>query len=548
MEKKKSTKRISFVLQNGIESCVFLVCYLIGALRMIFFLNRVSDEGIAHYAYAFEFYNLLYIITSLAMSRALTKLVAIKQAKGQYKNREKYFRYGLVRAVLLSILAGLIVFFASDILAETFFKQYNVALAVKCLGTALVPAAFMAAFGGYLRGMGLKMPVAIAQITEQLVNLLVTMATGGVLFGYGSKVSALLQDETKKNAFGAAAGAFGVFAGALCAALFLLLILFLFRPMLQKERLSDTTKAAEHYTEIGMVTERTALFPMLSLLLTSAAVFVNQVLYFHLAKGKEQTLTAGYGTFYGKVRVFLFLPVLLAILMQGVLTGQLRKILKKDDVTHAKQRIEQSLRELMVLLIPIAVFLGVLAEPVFSLCYKGKVQTAVSMMHFGVIYIILFGILAVTGAVLDGMAQTLVGCLGQGIGFIAEVLSFALFFVKAKTPVYGLVYAMILGVCVQLLFNCAFIVKKLRYKPELFSTFLIPTGASAIMGGIDFCVLHFLGDRLGEIFTLCICLILSVVIYLLIIMVTAVLKEHEFLELPFGRYVVMLGRMLGLMK
>ena len=548
MEKKKGVKRISFVSQGAIESYTFIACYLIGALRMIFFLNKVSDEGIAHYAYAFECYNILYIITSLALSKTLCPMVAMRQSKGQFKNRDKLYRYALLRSLLFSAVIGIGLFFSSDVLAKGMFGQANVSLALKCLGIALIPAAFLNVATGYLKGMGMKMPGCIAQIVEQIVNLIVTPAVGGALFMYGSKVSALLEDETKKNAFGAAAGSIGVLSGALFGALFLIFILFLFRSMLKKDTLTDVTKTVEHYKELAGNMEFTTAFTMISLLFDSIAVFVNQLFYFHFAKGKESSLATAYGAFYGKVRVFVFMPLLLAFLMETVLTGQIRRILKKDDVNHARQRVDQSLKELMCLLMPLAVFLGITAEQTFQLFYKGQIKIAVSMMHFAVIYIVLAGIAAITSAVLMGMDKKGIHTVNQGISCLIEIVSFALFFMNTKTPVYGIVYAMFAGVIARILLNSVILVQKLKYQPDWFGVFLMPLGASAVMGIIDFVICKFMSDALGEIFTLLICGILSCLIYMMIIMLTATLKEYELMELPFGKYFCRLGKMLGILK
>lgn len=546
MEKRKSAKRVSFIAQDAIEGYTFIACYLIGVVRMIFFLNRVSDEGIAHYAYAFELYNILYIISSLAIAKAMSCMVSLRHAKGLYKNRTKIFQYAIVRAVFISIIFAALLFFASNSLSISFLADANVSLALKCLSIALIPAAGLNVIGYYMKGMGMKVPHSVAQILEQIVNLIVTLSVGTVLFRYGSKVSSLLVDDTKKNAYGAAAGALGVFGGAVIGCIFLVVILLLFKSMLHKQKLSDTTKSIEKYKDIALNSEYMAAGIMLSLLFMSVATFINQLFYFHLAK--KASLFENYGAFYGKVRLFIYIPILFAILMENTLTGQLKRILKKDDVNYARQRIGQSMKELMCLLIPFAVFLGTVCEPIFRLCFRGQIKSAVSMMHFAVIYIVISGLNAITSAALRGMDKTFILTLNQALACLLEVASFAVFFVKSDKPVWGLVYAMLIGGIALCILNSVFVFKKLKYRQEWMNTFVFPLIAGSIIGVINFVICKFLSGLIGDFFTIMICAILSAFIYMMLIIFTGVLREYELLELPFGKYWCMLGKFFNILK
>lgn len=549
MDKKKISKRTNFISQGSIGGYVAIICYLLGLIRMILFLNKVGDEGIANYAYAFELYQILYLIGAYAIAKTVTKMTAMRQSKGQHKNKKRVFQYGLFRVFLCSVVIGCILFFASDWIAAELMVQNNVSLALKCLGIALIPAGIGAVCSGYLKGMGLGMPVYVAQVIEQVINLIVTVCLAGVLFGYGSRVSALLCDQAKENAFGSAAGALGVLAGAFFSLLFVVFILFLLRKTSQKQYLADTGKSVETYQKVASATELMTAFQLFSLLMATGAVFVNQILYFHIVVGgRSGVKSVGYyGVYYGKVRLFLYFPLVLSFIMETVLAGQLRRILKKDDVTHAKQRIEQSLKELMILLIPIAVYIGVMAEPLFNLFFKGQVKIAVSMMRPGAICIVLFGILGITTAALQGMEKSRMIYISQAAAFLAEVLSFAFVFVNGKTPVMGLIYAMITGAVLQIAIQVAYLVQKLHYRPELVSTFAIPIVLAGVTGLIDYLLVRFAGDLLGEFFTLVIGLILTCLIYMIGILFTKILREHELLELPFGFLWVKLGKLLGIL-
>ncbi|MBE5871602.1 MAG: polysaccharide biosynthesis protein [Lachnospiraceae bacterium] len=546
MEKRKSGKKISFVAQGGMEHYTLLICYLIGALRMFFFLNKVSGEGISHYAFAFEGYTILYILCSLAISKVLARMVNARQTRKQYRNRIRLFRYVLLRVSILSIFFGIIVFFLADRIGRALLGNANSALTLQCLGLALIPTALFAVLGYYFNGMGFKIPYCIAQIIEQLVNLAVTLLAANLLFGYGNKVSALLVDDTRKNAFGAAAGAIGVFAGSVFGILFLLLIMTLLRQIFAGDRREDATRAKESFGEIARNAEYLGLKTMLPLLFTSLAVFLNQLLYFKFSKGDPAVLASEYGIYYAQVRIWVFFPILFAAMLENTLSGQLKRVLKKEDYQYANDRIGKSLKELMNLLIPSAVFVFVCAKPLIRLFYKGNTDLAVSLLKVSAVLIILNGISSVFTAVLRSLEKDWILAGMQAAACIVEVLSFGLIFIGSDRPVMGLVYAMLTAAVVRLFGLGMIVMVKLKYSPEIVFTFGLPFILSAVIGGIDFLICLFLADVLGSIFTLLICGLISSVLYMGAVITTRTLSTNELLEMPLGQYWCKIARYVGL--
>jgi len=545
MGKKRSTKKTNFITQGSYSCYVYIICYILGFLRMIFFQRRIGDEGIANYAYAFELYNILYIISAVAISNVVRAMVNMRQMKGQYKNLLKIFKYGMFRAVLVSIVAGVCLFFLADFLATELFMQPNISLSLKLFAISLLPIAVMTVSGEYFKGLGMTMPVFVSRIISETGNLVVTLLFAGVFSAYGSKVAAFLCDNKKEYAFGAAAGATGVLIGGILGMLFMIFLLFAFKKAMHKQCLEDMNKSPESYTSIMQGMEFSASLQLLSLVMLQGSVFVNQILYFVLAN-KTAGAVSDYGAFYAKVKWVLYLPLIFAFAMESGLTVQIRRILKKDDVNHARQRIDESMTQLMVLLIPIAVYIGVLAQPLLNLLFKGQMKSAIQMLHIGSVFIVLYGIQSVFMAVLSGMDKRRELYVIQIVSFLTQVLSFGLVFVKIKTPVVGLVYSMILGCVVQILFAGGYTVKKLHYKPTFFKNFLFSIVFSILIGSIDFIVCRFMGDMLGELITLLICAVVDSVIYMLLILVTKTLREHELYEIPLGGLWVKLGKLLGI--
>ena len=107
--------------------------------------------------------------------------------------------------------AAAVIWFGADFFArEVFFMPYA-AFALRTLAPTVWIMAYLGVLRGYFQGRGTMVPTAASQIFEQIVNAVVSVAAGSVLFNEALKVE-ILKGETGlgySNAWGRRGGTIG---------------------------------------------------------------------------------------------------------------------------------------------------------------------------------------------------------------------------------------------------------------------------------------------------------------------------------------------------
>lgn len=98
-------RKENFVIQGTILAVAGIIVRLIGILYRVPMTNIIGDEGMGYYSTAFNVYNIMLILSSYSLPLAVSKMVAARLAKGQYRNMNRVLRAALVYATVVGGLA-----------------------------------------------------------------------------------------------------------------------------------------------------------------------------------------------------------------------------------------------------------------------------------------------------------------------------------------------------------------------------------------------------------------------------------------------------------
>ena len=118
MSERAKKVRNGIVIQGGILAAAGLIARAIGIVRRIPLTNIIGDVGNGYYAAAYELYAIILLLSSYSLPLAVSKMVAARVSRGQYKNAKKIFKASLLFATVSGGLACLIVLFFADFLAS----------------------------------------------------------------------------------------------------------------------------------------------------------------------------------------------------------------------------------------------------------------------------------------------------------------------------------------------------------------------------------------------------------------------------------------------
>ncbi len=541
-------KKTNFIVQGSILAMAGIISKLLGMVRRIPIEHIIGDVGNGYYSAAYEVYAFMLMISCYSLPLAVSKVVSAKVTKRQYKNAERAFQCSMAFAIVAGGICFLIAEFFGDFIATRFMLEPMSALALKVLGPALLMVAMMGVLRGYFQGLGTMMPTAISQVLEQIFVLVASIIGSYILFGRGEKVGALLHNEDYAPAYGAAGASLGPVAGAFVGLLFLMFVFILYRPSAKRNVGKDKGGRPDSYGQIF----RLILLTILPVLLSTTVYNISNILDIRIyndimiQKGLEDVKAYNLGVYSGKYRVLVNVPIALANAMCSSIVPVLTGLVMREEFRQAKEKIGQTMRFTMIIAIPSAVGLAVLARPIITVLFRGEIDLAVNLLQVGSISVIFYTMSTLTNGVLQGINKMRVPVVHAVIALIIHIV-FLYAALQMDMGIHAMVYANILFAFIVCVLNWLAIRKYLRYRQELVRTFLIPVIASVIMGAVIVVINFALQKVIGDLAVVILGITFGVIAYFVAMVLLKGIDENDLKKMPGGRTVLTIAKKCKLM-
>jgi len=548
----KRERESNFVVQGSILAIASIVVRIIGIAYRIPMINIIGDEGMGYYGTAFNVYNIALLLSSYSLPLAVSKMVSARLANKQYRNSVRILRASLGYATVVGGIAAAVIWFGADFFAkEVFFMPYA-SFALKTLAPTVWIMAYLGVFRGYFQGRGTMVPTALSQVFEQIVNAVVSVAAGSILFNQALKVE-ILKDTAGSgysNAWGAAGGTIGTGAGALTAFLFLLLLFALCRKKIRRQVRRDRSGVLESY---GTIT-RILFFTVVPVVISSAIYNINNVLdnsllaYNFAKEGMEAEFVSQWGVYTGKYHLLINVPMAVSNALSSSLIPSISRAVAIGDRKMVRAKVASAIRFSLLVAIPSAVGLTVLAGPINNLLFSGDNTLAARMTLFGSLAVVFYSVSTVTNAILQGIDRMRLPIFHALISLALHVAALEVMCLVFHMGIFSMVYANILFAVFMCVLNHHSICKVLGYRQEYKKSVLIPTAASAVMGACAFGVykLIHMAIKSNAVCTLC-AIFAAVLVYGVLLVKLGCLDEDELHQMPGGTRLLGVFRKLHLM-
>jgi stage V sporulation protein B len=551
MENKKNNRGNGFLIQGSILAMASIISRMIGIIYRVPLTRIIGNTGNGYYATAFEVYSILLLLSSYSLPLAVSKLVAARTAKGEHKNAYRLFQCALVLAILVGIIASLISYFGATFFAKDVLSSAMSSFALRILSPALLFVAVMGVIRGYFQGLGTMIPTSVSQIIEQIVNGIVSVAGAFYLYQYGKTVGEILKNDQYAPAYGAAGGTLGTVAGAVAGFLVLLIIFLMYRRVLKRRIRRDKTRRQESYSFILKILLLTIIPVILSAAVYNISTIIDLGIWGKImaAKGLEEEARQDlWGIFTGKYKLLTNVPISVATALSASSIPSITAAIVDRDYRLVNYKINSSIRLMMIIAIPSAVGLAVLASPILQLLFHETSAREAHLLQVGSIAVVFYALSTMTNGILQATNKMrlpvvhAVIALGLHLGILYIMLQFL------DLNIYGVVYSYIIFAMIMCILNAISIKKYLRYKQEIKKTFIIPCIASAVMGGITYGV-YFLMQLIIKRNTIStiIALAAAVVVYFVMLLLLKGIREEELNRIPKGRVLVRIAKKMHLL-
>lgn len=541
-------KKNNLVLQGSILAIAGIIARLIGLLRRIPLTNIIGNTGNGYYSTAYEVYYIMLIISSYSLPLAVSKVVSARISKQQYKNAQKAFHCAMTFAIISGGVAFAAVEIFGDWIANQFVKEPMSAMSLKVLGPALLIVSIMGVLRGYFQGIGTMMPTAVSQIIEQIFVVIVSIAGAIVLFGRGEKIGALLHNEKYAPAYGAAGASLGPVVGAIVGLGFLMLIYMAYRPRMKYQIRKDVNSKEESYSSVFRIILLTIVPVLLSTTVYNISNIIDVRIYNQvmIEKGFADIKADLWGVYTGQYKVLINVPLALANAMCSSVVPVLTGLLVKSQLKDIEQKINQAMRFTMMITIPSAMGLTVLARPIITMLFPDKGDLGINLLQIGSISVVFLSMSTLTNGVLQGINKINVPVRNAVIALVLHVAALYLM-LQMDMGIQGVVYSNILFAVIMCVLNALAIRKELHYHQEWVRTFVIPFISALIMGGVIIGLNKLLLNLVGNILSVVICITVGVVVYFVALIVLKGLTETDLKSMPGGRTLLTIAKKCKLM-
>jgi len=546
-----SDKKHSVIKNAAFLMAATLICRIIGLLYRSPLHTIMGDVGDGYYSIAYEWYNIILLISSYSIPMAVSKVMAELLAVRQFKNAQKVFHAALFYVFIVGGAGALVAYFGAPLFLSA---TPDAVLALRILAPTIFLSGILGVMRGYFQAQNTMMPTAISQIGEQIVNAVISVLAAWLF------TRAAIGDENLIGKFGAAGGTLGTGAGVVTGLIFMGMIYAVNSRTIRKRIGRDSTEGEKSYRQVfGMI------FMMVTPIILATCVYnvssiIDQIIFTRLMviKGFTETqISAQYALFGYKFKPIINIPIALASATSTALIPAVAASLAEKRKSDAVARIDESVRFTMFLAIPSAIGMCILSYPIVRILYpSGNIKDAAVLISLGSVSVIFYCLSTVTNGVLQGLGKPSIPVIDSAIALGVNVVLLALGVWVLDMGVVAILMATVMYSMTVSALNSMFVKKYLNYQNEIKTSFLLPLAAGAVMGaavGILYWIpvkvfsgffKRYIPHALWTVIVVLIGMVVYVVAYALI----SGKSEEELRKLPAGTRIVQLLHFLHIRR
>ncbi len=439
-------KKNSFMEGSFIATASIIFVKILGMLYVIPFYAIVGVKGASLYAYAYTIYNIFLDIASAGLPVAISKLINEYNTLDKKEAKVRTYRIGTLIVGFLSIISFIIVFCFAKYIAIAILGDLSggntiedVTLVIRSVSIAILVIPYLAISKGYLQGHHFITPPSVSQVLEQIVRILVLLG--------GSFIA--IKIFNVKVSYGVALSLLGAFAGGIVACLYI-------RNKINKNKhqLDLDVEIPRDDVENKEIIKKIIIYSLPLIIMDTAISiyhFIDMVLiirtldYLKFTAHDVEMITSSIVTYAPKINM------IIASIATGMSVSLIPTIVSsyvKKDWKDVNSKLNKALQMILVISIPMAVGISLLAKPIWAVFYQPN-EYGTLILALSIFVAILTNVFVITNSVLQGLNKFKVLYICIFSGFIINGLldvPLMLLFNKLGLPVYyGAIVATIIG-------------------------------------------------------------------------------------------------------
>lgn len=541
----RKSSRNNYLKQAGILAVAGIICRIIGILYRSPLTSIIGDEGNGYYTSAYNIYTIILLLSSYSIPSAVSKIIASKLALKEYRNAHRIFRCALIYVCVIGGAASLFTLFGAEL-----FLEGEAAVVLRVFSPTIFLSGFVGVLRGYFQAHGSMIQTSFSQILEQILNAVISILAANLLIDLVTSKS-----TTAQAIYGAAGSALGTGSGVVAALLFMLFVYAINRKMIYTRIEKDRHRYVDSYGDIlrGMLSTVTPI--IMSTFIYNFSTSFNQTVYSKVmiyARGLSLSQTAtSYGIFAGKAMVIINIPIALASSLSSAMIPTISASSALGDKAATRKKVENAMWTTMLIAIPSAVGLAVLAKPIMQLLFpqRDSLDMAAKLLAMIAITVVFYSLSTLSNGILQGIGQVKLPVRNAAIALAVQTVLLVVLLMFTELDLYALVICLIVYSFMMCVLNSISVRHCIGVGENFKTMFLMPAIAAAIMGVAAKAV--YMGMHVlitSNIICLVPSLIVAVIVYFVAALMIGAVGREQLLNLPKGQLIVRMAEKCHLLR
>ncbi|SCZ76133.1 putative polysaccharide biosynthesis protein [Acidaminobacter hydrogenoformans] len=536
---KNKNSSSTFIRGAAILGAAAILVKVLGAFFRIPLGNIIGDKGMSYYQGAYAYYIMLLTASTAGIPTAIAKIVSERLAKGNERGAMRIVKVSNVLMLVIGAGTALLLFVFAPWITEA-NENYGSLMSMKALAPALFFVSVMAVYRGYFQGRQMMEPFAISQVVEQLFR---------VVGGLGLAI-VFLQSGFE---YAAAGATFGATTGAVIG---FITVYYMYRKFVKTSGIDFQQGDDVHEPfwkvlgEILMIaipiTIGASVMPIMSLF--DASIVIVRLKEIGFSGAEAESL---YGQLSGFAQSIVNLPQVITAAVQISIVPAIANLRTRMDFKGLTHNVETGMRLAMIIGLPAAAGISLLAEPIIRLLYFNQPDVWVTTGKILAVYgwgIIFLSLYQITTGIIQGFGKPILPAIFLMAGAVFKlVLNYYLVSIPSLN-VLGAAIATVTAFGVAAVLNVVYIMTREEINLNISKVFTRPVIDTVVMG-LVVVASHALLSALipGRLATVS-AIMLGGFVYLIMLFVTETITDEDMDMMPGGAKLKKLGAKLRLRK
>lgn len=246
-----------------------------------------------------------------------------------------------------------------------------------------------------------------------------------------------------------------------------------------------------------------------------------------------------YGILSGKIDMLVGMPAALNVAFATALVPAVSAAMANGDIKTAKRRMTFSIRTTLLIALPCAIGMCVLAGPILNLLFPNAYASEATLLLKISSFTIICTLMNQTvGGALQGLGKVYVPAISLATGALVKLILNLTLIPNTEIGVFGGIngaaISSVIASFVAMIINLTVLLKTIKLDMNINQAIVKPLIATGAMGVAAYYAYQLATGCVGKSLSTIISIVVAIIIYFLLVLLLNILEKEDYHMLPYG--------------